>query len=120
LLVLAILDYGPDAACVLETRAFAANEWWDEELALFGNERTVRVCFPNPYLKNSPTTVCVEETVEGALTRQEIVASYDEAYKRELKHFYDCVVNDVEPLTNGQDGKRDLELAIGLIQNCRP
>ena len=119
LLVLAILDYGPDAACVLETHAFAANEWWDEELALFGNERTVRVRFPNPYLKNFPTTVCVEETVAGELIQQEIVASYDEAYKRELKHFYDCVVNDVEPLTNGQDGKRDLELAIGLIKDCR-
>jgi predicted dehydrogenase len=118
--VLAILDYGTDAACVLETRAFVANEWWDEELALFGNERTVRVRFPNPYLKNSPTTVCVEETVGGALIQQEIVASYDEAYKRELKHFYDCVVNGVEPLTNAQDGKRDLELAIGLIQNCHP
>jgi len=118
--VLAILDYGPDTGCVLETHAFAANEWWDEELALFGNERTVRVRFPNPYLKNSPTTVCVEETVRGALTQHEIVASYDEAYKRELKHFYDCVVNDVEPLTNGQDGKKDLELAIGLIQSCPP
>jgi len=118
--VLAVLDYGPNVACVWETRAFVANEWWDEELALFGSERTVRVRFPNPYLKNSPTIVRVEETVGGALIEQEIAASYDEAYKRELKHFYDCVANDMEPLTDGKDGKKDLEFAINIIQRCSP
>ena len=114
--VLAVLDYGPDMACVWETRAFVANEWWDEELALFGNERTVKVRFPFPYLKNAPTIVRVEETVGGALIQQEIVASYGEAYKRELKHFYDCIVNDIEPRTDGEDGKKDLEFAIRIIQ----
>lgn len=116
--VLAVLDYGPDVACMWETRAFVANEWWDEELALFGNERTVKVRFPNPYVKNAPTIVRVEETLGGAMIQQEIIASYDEAYKRELKHFYDCVVNDVEPLTDGEDGKKDLEFAIRIIHKC--
>jgi len=118
--ILAVLDYGPHAACMWETKAFVKNEWWDEELALFGNERTVRVRFPNPYLKNSPTIVQVEETIGGALIEQEIIASHDEAYKRELKHFHDCVVNDVEPLTNGEDGRKDLEFAIQVIQKCSP
>jgi predicted dehydrogenase len=116
--VLAVLDYGPEAACVWETRAFVANEAWDEELAVFGNEQTVRVHFPFPYLKNAPTIVRVEETVGGVLIHQEISASYDEAYKRELKHFHECVVNDVEPLTNGEDGKKDLEFAIRIIDRC--
>jgi predicted dehydrogenase len=114
--VLAVLDYGPDAACMWETQAFVANEWWNEELALFGDERTVKVRFPNPYLKNSPTIVRVEETAGGALIEQEIIASYDEAYKRELRHFYNCVVNDVEPRTSGEDGRKDLEFAIHIIQ----
>jgi predicted dehydrogenase len=114
--VLAVLDYGPDAACMWETQAFVANEWWNEELALFGDERTVKVRFPNPYLKNSPTIVRVEETAGGALIEQEIIASYDEAYKRELRHFYNCVVNDVEPRTSGEDGRKDLEFAIHVIQ----
>lgn len=116
--VLAVLDYGPDMACMWETRAFVANEWWDEELALFGNERTVRVRFPFPYLKNAPTVVCVEETVGGTLIKQEIIASYGASYKRELEHFYDCVMNDKEPLTNGEDGKKDLEFAINVIYRC--
>lgn len=116
--VLAVLDYGPDTTCIWETRAFVANEWWDEELALFGNERTVKVRFPFPYLKNAPTIIRVEETVGGALIEQEIVASYGESYKRELRHFYDCVVNDIEPLTDGEDGKKDLEFAIHIIHRC--
>jgi len=114
--VLAVLDYGPDAVCMWESQAFVANEWWDEELALFSGGRTVKVRFPNPYLKNSPTIVRVEETAGGALIEQEIIASYDEAYKRELRHFYDCVVNDVEPRTSGEDGRKDLEFAIRIIQ----
>ncbi|MFW6116473.1 MAG: Gfo/Idh/MocA family protein [bacterium] len=116
--VLGILDYGPDLACIWETKAFSANEWWDEEIALFGDERTVRVRFPFPYRRNAPATVRVEKTVGGVLVEQEVVASYDEAYKRELKHFYECVANDVHPLTDGEDGRKDLELAISMIQEC--
>jgi len=118
--ILAVLDYGPNMACMWETKAFVRNEWWDEELALFGEERTVRVRFPNPYLKNSPTVVQVEETIGGALVTQEIVASYDEAYKRELRHFHDCVINDLDPLTNGEDARKDLEFAIQVIRKCSP
>jgi predicted dehydrogenase len=114
--IVAVLDYGPGLTCLWETRAFVANEWWDEELALFGSERTVRVRFPNPYLKNSPTMVRVEETVGGALVEQEIAVSYDEAYKRELRHFHDCVVFDREPLTNGEDGRGDLAFAVNLVR----
>jgi len=51
----------------------------------------------------------------GTLIHQEIVTSYDEAFKRELKHFYDCIIKDVEPITSGEDARKDLELAIRMI-----
>jgi predicted dehydrogenase len=114
--IAATLDYGPELSCMWETQAFVANEWWDEELAFFGRERTVRVRFPNPYLKNSPTIVRVEETIDGALVEQQMAVSYDEAYKRELRHFYDCIVSGKEPLTNGEDGQADLAFAVNLVR----
>jgi len=113
--ILAVIDYGTELSCIWESRAFMANEAWDEELALFGSERTVRVRFPFPYLKYTPAVVTVEETVKGTLIHQEIVTSYDEAFKRELKHFYDCIIKDVEPITSGEDARKDLELAIRMI-----
>jgi predicted dehydrogenase len=116
--VLAVLDFGPEVACMWESRAFMVNEAWDEELALFGTERTVRVSFPFMYLKNTPSMVRVEESVGGEQVRKDIVSGYDEAYKRELRHFYDCVVNDTEPITHGGDARKDLELAIGIINKA--
>jgi predicted dehydrogenase len=113
--IVAVLDYGTELSCLWESRAFMAHEAWDEELALFGSERTVRVRFPFPYLKYTPAVVTVEETVSGTLIHQEIVTSYDEAFKRELKHFYDCIIKDVEPITSGEDARKDLELAIRMI-----
>jgi len=114
--ILAVMDYGPDLSCIWESRAFMAHEAWDEELALSGSERTVRVQFPFPYLKYTPATVTVEETINGNLIQQKMVTSYDEAFKRELKHFYDCIIKDVEPITNGEDARKDLVWAIRLIR----
>jgi len=113
--ILAVLDFGSQDTCIWETKAFVANESWDEELAVFGDERTVKVTIPFPYLKHVPLSVRVEETIGGALVHQDIVTSYDEAYKRELRHFHDCIVNDREPLTNGEDARKDLELAVRMI-----
>lgn len=117
--ILATLDYGAELSCLWETRAFVANEWWDEELALFGRDVNIKLSFPNPYLKNAPSMLKIEETKNGALVVREIISSYDEAYKRELKHFYDCIVNGVDPLTSAEDAKRDLEFALRLLDNSK-
>jgi predicted dehydrogenase len=116
--ILAVIDYGTELSCIWESRAFMANEAWDEELALFSSERTIRVRFPFPYLKYTPAAVSVEETVKGAMVQQEIVTSYDEAFKREVRHFYDCIVKDTQPITSGEDARKDLELAIALINKA--
>jgi len=116
--VLAVIDYGAELSCLWESRAFMANESWDDELALFSNERTIRVRFPFPYLKDTPAAVSVEETVDGAIVQQEVVTSYEEAFKREVKHFYDCIVKDVEPITSGEDARKDLEFAIAMINKA--
>jgi predicted dehydrogenase len=116
--ILAVIDYGTEVSCIWESRAFMANEAWDEELALFSSERTIRIRFPFPYLKYSPAAVSVEETVNGAMVQQEIVTSHDEAFKREVRHFYDCIVKDIEPITNGEDARKDLEFAIAMINQA--
>jgi len=116
--ILAAIDYGPELSCIWESRAFMANEVWDEELALFCSDRTIRVRFPFPYLKYTPAVISVEETVNGAMIQQEIVTSYEEAFKRELRYFYDCIVKDIEPITNGEDARKDLELAINMIKKA--
>jgi len=36
----------------------------------------------------------------------------EEPLKKELEHFIDCVENNKEPLTNGYEGLKNLEIAI--------
>jgi predicted dehydrogenase len=114
--ILAVLDYGAQASCIWDTQAFVVNEWWDEKLEIFGKDLTIKLSFPNPYLKNAPTMLKIEDTQDGALIEQKIISSYSEAYKRELKHFHHCIDTGKQPLTNAEDGKKDLEFAINLLK----
>jgi predicted dehydrogenase len=45
-----------------------------------------------------------------------VTTSYDESFKRELRHFHDCVVQDRTPVTDGMEGRRDIELAIRMMK----
>ncbi len=45
-----------------------------------------------------------------------ITASYEEAFKRELYHFYDCVTTGATPLTSGAEAREDTRLMIDLIR----
>lgn len=42
-----------------------------------------------------------------------------EPLKLELKHFIDCVINDKEPIVNGEDGKKTLQVAMEIIKKCK-
>jgi hypothetical protein len=58
--------------------------------------------------------------MEGkASIQKQILVSYDEAFKRQWRHFYECVVKDEWPITNGDKGKADIELLIDLIKFAR-
>lgn len=39
--------------------------------------------------------------------------------REEIDHFIDCIVNDKEPLSTGVDGKKALEIALGVIKSIR-
>jgi len=54
--------------------------------------------------------------VDKSASSRQIVTSYDEAFKREWRHFYDCIVNDKQPLTSGEEAKQDLEFAVELME----
>ncbi|MBM3138295.1 MAG: Gfo/Idh/MocA family oxidoreductase [Chloroflexi bacterium] len=89
---------------------------WDEQLTVFGSNKSLELRFPFPYLKNAATLINIRENEGASSSRRQIVTSYDEAFKREWHHFYDCIINDKEPITNGEIAKRDLEFAIELLR----
>lgn len=114
--VLAALDFGKHVTCTWTSRAFAENERWDEELAVFADQKTIRLGFPYPYLKNEAASVQIETTNNGRLHEEKVIASFDEAYRRQLLHFHTCVTENKPPLTDIEDSRRDITLCINMIK----
>ena len=46
-------------------------------------------------------------------------ASYEEAFKLELIHFHDCIVNGKTPLTPAEGGRAQIALLIDMIKAYR-
>jgi len=118
-----LLDYGDDLSCTFQGGAVAL-KCFEEELVVWGTDRVVKISFPSPFVKNMPTVVEVreQEIVAGAepgttpYVERRVTASYEEAFKRELCHFHDCVTTGSSPLTSGLEAREDTRLMIDIIR----
>lgn len=117
-IVLAVLEYPENVRCILELGNVpaATRDWFDEELTVYGGAQTVAVRFPNPYVRYAPTTVHVQEMDGSAHVERTVTASYDEAFRREWRHFHHCVVSGAAPRTGGADGLRDVEILRAIVR----
>jgi predicted dehydrogenase len=109
-----ILDYGDDLTCLFDGGVMDLKKW-DEEFTVQGQKRTIKISFPNPFLRNAPTVVTVWEIERGVYQEAVITTSYEEAFKRELLHFHECIVNRTQPLTSGVEARADMRLIIEMI-----
>ncbi len=83
-----------------------------QEFAFYAPEQRLTLELPSPYLRNEPSRLIVEGGEAGTThnwSREEIV-SYDEAFRRELDEFADCIATGRAPRTSGHDGLADLRL----------
>lgn len=112
----AVLEYGPHTRCVWETGLIPDRTEWDESITAYGSNRMIEVKFPFPYLKNADTWITTNEMEGEASVTKQVLVSYDEAFKREWRHFYDCVVHDKQPITGGEKGRRDIAFLIDLVK----
>ncbi len=108
LFINALLEYEDGKKLVWES-GNEINLWdWDEQLYVFGKEKRVEIQFPFPYLKNAATIVNITQNEGQCSVNKRIVTSFDEAFKREWKHFYDCVVNGEQPRTPPEEARKDI------------
>jgi hypothetical protein len=82
--------------------------------------------FPSPFLRNYATEVFVQgsdalpDRPESASWEKRVTVSYHEAFKEELVHFYQCVVEGKSPITNLADSRSDLVLIHEMARAYRP
>jgi predicted dehydrogenase len=104
----AMLRYPDDVRCVLTWVNLPELRHYSQELEFYGVADRVTIQFPSPFLRSEPTALLVEGMEDGAAWEKSITVSYEEAFKRELQHFYDCIVEGRTPRTSGMVGRQDL------------
>jgi predicted dehydrogenase len=118
LFVNALMEYEDGKKLVWESGNEINIIEWDEQLWVFGTDKRVEIRFPFPYLKNAATIVNVVHNDENRSVEKRIVSSYDEAFKREWRHFYDCVVNQKQPLTSPEEAREDIRFLGELLKEA--
>ena len=116
--VTAFLRFENGVQGILESGLVMNRRSWDESIWVYSNECNLSIHFPWPYLKNAPTIVKINENEPGSMVNydQEVIGSFDEAYRREWKHFYQCIVEGKEPINSGADARNDIKLASDIIR----
>jgi predicted dehydrogenase len=106
--LLSILRY-PEGFRVLVSLQYL----WDlrdyrEEIGLYAPAGRLRLQFPSPFYKNMPTPVVLSGMEGEAAWEKAVTASYQEAFKEELRHFAECVTTGRPPLTGVGEAAADI------------
>ena len=115
-----ILQYPHDTRVVYTWTFLAELRDYFEEIALMSPGSRVRIQFPSPFLKHFPTPIVVQQMENGAAIEKRVQASYDEAFREELRAFHQCVVNNQQPLTSATDGRADIAVLQQVIAALNP
>jgi predicted dehydrogenase len=94
---------------------------YEQTFSFYAPDRRLTLRFPSPFLRSMPTTLIAEggevDTADSWI-RHEVVA-FDEAFKRELVEFADCIATGREPRTSGPDGLGDLRVCEAIVRAHR-
>ena len=91
---------------------------YKQEFAFYAPDQRLTLELPSPFLRSMPSRLIVEGGEVGtphSWEREEIV-SYEEAFKRELIEFSQCIASGRRPRTSGDDGLGDLRLCEAIAR----
>lgn len=114
--IAALMEYENGTHVVWESGNLTTLVDWDEQIQFYGADRFLELKFPFPYLKNAASELNIRENNGSSASRRQIIASYDEAFRREWQHFYNCIVQDQQPKTTAIEAKEDLTFAVELTR----
>jgi predicted dehydrogenase len=91
---------------------------YQQEFAFYAPDQRLTLQLPSPFLRSMPSKLIVEGGAPGTSSsyQQEEIVSFEEAFKRELVEFADCIGTGRPPRTPGSDGLADLRLCEGIAR----
>ena len=110
------LGYEQSGPCAIELSVGTRYEWFDEEVALFGDEASLLLRLADPFVQYSRSRVGLRGRSDDGYEDRVFTAGSADAFRREWMHFLHCIEESVPPLTPLEDGLADLELAVEIIR----
>ncbi|MFI1966372.1 Gfo/Idh/MocA family protein [Streptomyces pathocidini] len=120
----ALLHYADGLQCVFQGGTTSAH-LFEENLTVWGADRTVELDLSNPFLRHVPATVRIRED-EGTpspgqarppTVERTVRGSHHEAFKAQLCHFHACVTTPaLRPITTGREALEDTRLMLGILR----
>lgn len=89
---------------------------FDAHLEVYSPTKSVRVRYDTPYVKGLPTTIQIEENVEGVYKGSTVRHTYEDPYTQEMKALYEMVARGKPPSTTADDFVKDLEIFRMIMQ----
>ena len=91
---------------------------WDfhETLEVYGSSKRVIVSYTTGFQKAVSTLTVYDLDDQGRTVRREPALDWENPFRRELRHFHDCIVNDNEPRASVQSARDDVSLVIDIIR----
>ena len=86
-----------------------------EEYNFYGNFDRVTLQFPSPYFLHFPSPVIIQGCQEELAWEKKVIVSYEEAFRNELRAFYDNVQNNKEPKTTVHDALKHTRFVYQVI-----
>jgi predicted dehydrogenase len=107
--------------CVVQWVDLPGIARYEQEFAFYSPDARLTLRLPSPFLRSMPTELVMEGGVSGTADswRTDEIVSYEEAFKRELVEFYECIVQNREPRTSGIDGLHDVALSHAVVEVAR-
>jgi len=91
---------------------------FDQRIEVSSQAESVKIAFPSPFITNAPTMVTRWRMNRKALVEEVFIASYEEAFLREMAEFAECVASGRAPETSAAEARRDTELMVELIKRA--
>ena len=91
---------------------------FDASIEIFGDTKTIKVCFDTPYIKGLPTTLNIKETLSGGSYRESTLRrTYEDPYTLEMQELYELFDGNKPTKTTAEDARRDTEI-FGMVMKA--
>jgi predicted dehydrogenase len=97
--------------CLLEISLDTHYEWFDETLTVYGDEQVIAIRFADPFVPFAQSAFRVRQKDEQAAAQTITTGPFEDAFRRQWRHFAHCIRCGEQPRTPLAEGTADAELA---------